>query len=120
MDAPTQAKVVIFAACLNSTKKKTMEELGMKHKIHDVIQFLGNYTHPALDVHAENKIIDHDTGNVGAQHAENHGLAIVAQRRSQCHRPTGPGQRPTQIYMQELVHTLGHDIQAAGGGVTDE
>ena len=79
--------------------------------------FFGDDADAPLDVVVKDKMIQHQTVEIGSQYAENNGLFVVDQRRRQRHAHTGKRHCPPQIHMQVLVHNLGNDIQPSGRSI---
>ena len=62
---------------------------GVEDEMHQLVVLVGNDAHPALQVQAEDEVVNDHTAKVGAQDAEDNGLGIVNQGGGNAKRKSG-------------------------------
>ena len=107
----------LVVVCADDRIKRCAAVQFVQDELRDLFEFRGDDAHAPLDIHAEDKMIDHHTAEIRAQHAEHHGLLVVAQSRGEGDQHAGNRHGLTELHAQEFVHQLGDDIQTAGGGI---
>ena len=86
----------------------------LDHIAAEFIVVFGDHAHPDLSGELIDKVVQHETAEVGRQSTDDHGLKIVGEIGARDRHHAGDDDRLAEIQMEIFVHDLRDNIETAG------
>ena len=86
----------------------------LDHIAAEFIVVFGDHAHPDLSGELIDKVVQHETAEVGRQSTDDHGLKIVGEIGARDRHHAGDDDRLSEIQMEIFVHDLRDNIETAG------